>query len=68
MIIYGIKDKAIGDKSVNYSEKYLKGYYKIEKLDAGHWLIQESFNNVSNSMLHILIWWIQLILGYKSEI
>ena len=68
MIIYGIKDKAIGDKSVNDSEKYLKGYYKIEKLDAGHWLIQESFNNVSNSMLHILIWWIQLILGYKSEI
>jgi len=51
LIIYGIKDMAIGEKSVDESAKYLKGEYKIEKLDVGHWLIQESFESVSNSIL-----------------
>ena len=45
---------AIGEKSVDASEKYLKGDYKIEKLNSGHWLIQESFEDVSNSILHHL--------------
>jgi len=53
-IIYGLKDMAIGEKSVDASEKYLKGDYKIEKLNSGHWLIQESFEDVSNSILHHL--------------
>jgi len=53
-IIYGLKDMAIGEKSVDESEKYLKGDYKIEKLNSGHWLIQESFEDVSNSILHHL--------------
>ena len=51
LILYGIKDMAIGEKSVDESEKYLNGDYKIEKLDSGHWLIQESFESVSNSIL-----------------
>ena len=54
LIIYGLKDMAIGEKSVDESEKYLKGDYKIEKLESGHWLIQESFDSVSNSILHHL--------------
>lgn len=54
LIIYGLKDMAIGEKSVDESEKYLKGEYKIEKLKAGHWLIQESFEAVSNSILQHL--------------
>ncbi|RMZ49044.1 alpha/beta hydrolase [Candidatus Marinimicrobia bacterium PRS2] len=54
LIIYGLKDMAIGEKSVDESEKYLKGDYKIEKLKAGHWLIQESFEAVSNSILQHL--------------
>ena len=45
---------AIGEKSVDESEKYLTGDYKIEKLKAGHWLIQESFEAVSNSILQHL--------------
>jgi len=49
-----LKDMAIGEKSVDESEKYLKGEYKIEKLESGHWLIQESFDSVSNSILHHL--------------
>jgi len=51
LILYGIKDMAIGEKSVDESEKYLKGDYKIEKLDSGHWLIQESFESVSSNIL-----------------
>jgi len=52
LIIYGMKDMAIGEKSVDESEKYLKGDYKIEKLDSGHWLIQESFETVSEKILN----------------
>ena len=51
LIIYGMNDMAIDVKSVNDSKKYLKGKYKIEKLDSGHWLIQESFEEVSKSII-----------------
>ena len=54
LIIYGLKDMAIGEKSVDESEKYLKGDYKIEKLESGHWLIQESFESVSKSIINHL--------------
>jgi pimeloyl-ACP methyl ester carboxylesterase len=54
LILYGMKDMAIGEKSVDESEKYLTGDYKIEKLDSGHWLIQESFENISNSIFQHL--------------
>ena len=33
------------------SKNFLKGRYKIEKLDSGHWLIQESFEEVSKSII-----------------
>tara|TARA_B100001142_G_C14183863_1_gene597269 strand:- start:56 stop:958 length:903 start_codon:yes stop_codon:yes gene_type:complete len=51
LIIYGVNDMAIDVKSVDNSEKFLKGRYKIEKLDSGHWLIQESFEEVSNIII-----------------
>ena len=51
LIIYGMNDMAIDVKSVDDSEKYLKGNNKIEKLDSGHWLIQESFEEVSESIM-----------------
>ena len=54
LIIYGLKDMAIGEKSVDESVKYLKGYYKIEKLETGHWLIQESFEAISKSIINHL--------------
>ena len=52
LIIYGINDITIDVISVDNSEKFLKGRYKIEKLNSGHWLIQESFEKVSNSILN----------------
>ena len=51
LIIYGMNDMAIGVKSVDNSEKFLQGRYKIEKLDSWHWLIQESFEEVSKSII-----------------
>ena len=51
LIIYGINDMAIDVISVDNSEKYLKGGYRIEKLNSGHWLIQESFKEVSKSII-----------------
>jgi len=51
LIIYGINDMAIDVISVDNSEKFLKGIYKIEKIDSGHWLIQESFKIVSKSII-----------------
>ena len=54
LIIYGLKDMAIGEISVDESEKYLKGEYKIEKLETGHWLIQEAFEAVSKSIINHL--------------
>jgi len=51
LIIYGVNDMAIDVKSVDNSEKFLKGRYKIEKLDSGHWLIQESFEEVSKIII-----------------
>ena len=51
LIIYGLHDVAIDVISVDNSEKFLKGRYKIEKIDSGHWLIQESFEKVSKSII-----------------
>ena len=51
LIIYGINDMAIDVISVDNSEKFLKGRYRIEKLNSGHWLIQESFKEVSKSII-----------------
>ena len=51
LMIYGINDMAIDVISVDNSEKFFKGRYRIEKLNSGHWLIQESFKEVSNSII-----------------
>ena len=45
------QDKIKEEEKVDESAKYLQGEYNIEKLDVGHWLIQESFESVSNSIL-----------------
>lgn len=39
--IWGNKDSAIGTTAAYNCEKYLKGPYHFENIDASHWLIQE---------------------------
>ena len=51
LFIWGNMDMAIGRKSVELSEKYMKGPYTFIELYAGHWLIQEEFDKVSNEMI-----------------
>ena len=51
LLIWGNMDMAIGRKSVVLSEQYMSGPYKFLELYAGHWLIQESFDDVSKACL-----------------
>ena len=51
LFIWGNMDMAIGRKSVELSEKYMKGPYNFIELYAGHWLIQEEFDKVSNEII-----------------
>ena len=51
-MIYGINDMAVGETAVDGTEKYIKGPYTIKKIEAGHWLIQESFDKVSTDIIH----------------
>ena len=44
-------DMAIGRKSVELSDKYMKGPYNFIELYAGHWLIQEEFDKVSQEII-----------------
>ena len=51
LLIWGNMDMAIGRKSVELSEKYMKGPYNFVELYAGHWLIQEEFDEVSKEII-----------------
>tara|TARA_Y100001949_G_scaffold162564_1_gene155717 strand:- start:146 stop:664 length:519 start_codon:yes stop_codon:yes gene_type:complete len=51
LLIWGNMDMAIGRKSVVLSEQYMAGPYNFLELYAGHWLIQESFDDVSKAII-----------------
>ena len=51
LFIWGNMDMAIGRKSVELSEKYMKGPYNFVELYAGQLLIQEEFDKVSNEII-----------------
>lgn len=46
LLIWGRKDFAIGKASVEKAREFMKGEYKLLDLDAGHWLIQEKYDEV----------------------
>ena len=50
-LIWGNRDMAIGRAGVELSHQYMKGPYNFIELDAGHWLIQESFPDVSSAII-----------------
>jgi pimeloyl-ACP methyl ester carboxylesterase len=43
LMIWGKKDIAIGPVGVEGTAQYMKGAYEYVELDAGHWLMQEAF-------------------------
>jgi len=51
LMIYGIKDMAIGEKAVDETKKYIDAPFKLLKIKASHWLIQDSFNLISKEIL-----------------
>ena len=47
LMIYGLNDAAIAEKGVDETEKYVKAPYTLKKLIVSHWIMQESFEEVS---------------------
>ena len=52
VLIWGKYDPAIGRKGVEGTDKYMQGPYELIELDAGHWLIQEAFHDVSTAIVN----------------
>lgn len=50
LMIWGTQDPAIGAAGVEMMEAYMKGEYTLLKLDAGHTLVQEKFEEVSQAI------------------
>ena len=55
LFIWGENDMAIGAVSVENSHKFMTGYYKFLKLDAGHWLIQTEYKVIKKAITEHLI-------------
>lgn len=51
LLVWGNKDQAIGRVGVDNAKPLMKGPYTFVELDAGHWLIQEKFDEVSGAIL-----------------
>lgn len=50
LFIYGKNDFAIGNYGAERCANYVDGFFKQVTLDAGHWLIQESYNEVKQEV------------------
>ena len=55
LFIWGKNDKYIGAYGVESGHKFLKGYYKFVKLDAGHWLIQTKYQEIRTEITEHLL-------------
>ncbi len=53
-MIYGTKDMAIGEKAIDETINYVDAPYRLLKIKASHWLIQDSFDLISNEILNHL--------------
>jgi len=54
LLIWGKNDLYVGRKCMELTKPYMKGEFKFVELDAGHWLIQEKFQDVSNEIIEHL--------------
>jgi pimeloyl-ACP methyl ester carboxylesterase len=51
LTIWGNGDHGIGRSTTTLEREYMRGPYRFVELDAGHWLIQERFEDVSREIL-----------------
>ncbi len=50
LFIWGKNDFALMRSGAEWTEDYMEDYYRFVELDAGHWLIQESYEEVFNEI------------------
>ncbi|MCW5517957.1 alpha/beta fold hydrolase [Muriicola sp. Z0-33] len=51
LFVWGNKDSALRRSGVEWTQDYVSNYYRFVELDAGHWLIQESYEEVQKEIL-----------------
>lgn len=51
LCLWGNQDAAIGRQSTEWAAEYMTGPYRFVEMDAGHWLIQEQEDQVTNEIL-----------------
>ena len=51
LFIWGNKDSALKRSGAEWTENYVPGYYRFVELNANHWLIQESYENVQEEIV-----------------
>ena len=54
LMIYGKRDIAIAEKAVDETINHIKAPYTLKKINSTHWIIQDSFDLVSNYLLNHL--------------
>ena len=54
LFVWGKNDNALKRSGIEWTEDYVTDYYRFVELDAGHWLIQESYEKVQKEIvLHL---------------
>lgn len=54
LFIWGNKDRALLRSGVDWTRDHISGYYRFVELEAGHWLVQESYDSVKSEILTLL--------------
>ena len=69
LFIWGNQDPALGRKGTELTLHYIKGpYYRFIEIDAGHWLIQDAYDEVSEAILdHLIITPSIIVQQYEQE-
>ena len=69
LFIWGNKDPALGRRGTELTLQYMKGpYYRFIEIDAGHWLIQDAYDEVSEAILdHLIITPSIIVQQYEQE-
>lgn len=51
LTIWGNQDQAVGRATTKSHNQYMTGYNRFVEMDAGHWLVQEKFEDVKGEVL-----------------
>lgn len=51
LFVWGNNDSALKRSGIEWTEDYVTNYYRFVELDAGHWLIQESYEKVQKEII-----------------